>query len=89
MMPSWKINIPGKRESFWVVPSTHLRLVITNFTVRPVGGIKVGLVCTFFFLAILCYSRAGIEVVLTRAGFMQVREIEQGEEVTEVFISMD
>lgn len=49
MMPSWKINIPGKRESFWVVPSTHLRLVITNFTVRPVGGIKVGLVCTFFF----------------------------------------
>lgn len=30
-----------------------------------------------------------MEVVLTRAGLMQVREIEKGEEVTEVFIRMD
>lgn len=67
-----------------------MRLVITNFTVRPVGGIKVGLVCTFFSpLAIFCYSRAGVEVVLTRAGLMEVREREKGEEVTEVFIRMD
>lgn len=69
--------------------STHLRLVITNFTVRPVGGIKVELACTFFSPAIFCYSRAGVEVVLTRAGLMQVREREKGEEVTEVFIRMD
>lgn len=69
--------------------STHFRLVTTNFTVWPTGGLKVRLVCTFFSLAIFCYSRTGLEVALTRAGLMQVREMEKGEEVTEVFIRMD